>query len=318
MSLQTLKNSLLNKSIIINSTDPDLMARANETAETLINRSYRDKRTDDQIRIHSLEGTIREFAIAQLTGGEINSQTPDFVTFDRNTFGWDVLAHDLYLEIKPQSGSNFNISERTKKTLINNADYYHVIVTVDIKQIDKVHYKVTPMCIITSDNFVKHHKASQYLDKFRNKTYYYSSTSPCIKLNEVELETIEPTQSKNSETDEYYIVNLPVLDSYESETITTIFSRHYPHLTKDWVKSNKRLKIVEGDKTIATIESYNTIAQYANGRFKNTIIRDGKLWFPSYILSLNNLLVLYDDRFAQCKKGRIQVKGQNIMFDLFT
>ena len=126
MSLINLKNALINKSIIIDSSTPELIARANETAETLINRSYRDHRTDDQIRANALEGTIREFAIAKLTGGEINSQTPDFVTFDRNTFAWDILAYDLFIEVKPQRGENFNIRERTKSTLINNSDYYDV------------------------------------------------------------------------------------------------------------------------------------------------------------------------------------------------
>lgn len=303
MSLITLKNALMNKHLIIDASNPEIVSRANETAETLINRSNRDHRSDAQIRAHALEGTIREFAIVELTGGEINSQTPDFVNFDRNTFGWDVLAHDLFIEVKPQRGENFNIRERTKNTLMNNAGYYDVIVTVDIEQLDSTDYKVTPILIIRNEDFVKHVKSSQFKDPFGGDTYFYDSASPCIKLNK----PIIIQEPEVIDADDF-VVQLPELDEYGSETLTTIFSRHYPKLAKEWMASKKRLKIVEGDRSIAVIEPYQTLISYRNGRFKKTIHQFNGLWFPSYALAANNLLELYDSRFAECEAGFIKVK----------
>lgn len=308
MSIQSLKTCLMNKSVIVDIRDPELISRAEETAHTLINRAYRDDRTDEQIRAHSLEGTIREFAIQRLTGGEINSQTPDFVTFDRNTFAWDVLAHDLYIEVKPQRGENFNIRERTKNTLINNADYYDVIVTVDIHKFNSSEYKVTPLMLIRSDHFVKHVKKSQFQQNGL-PTYFYDCTSPCIKLAKPTV-YIKPDISIESDKnpDEDFILQLPKLESYGSETITTIFSRHYPSRCKEWRESGKRLVIMDVDRPVAMIEPFYKLVTYKDGRFKKTMSREGGLWFPSYILAQHKLLELYDSRFAECEAGFIQVK----------
>lgn len=187
MSIETLKAALLGKSIIVDATHPDIVAKATETAETLINRNDRKRqnRSDEMIRTHSLEGTIREYGIHKLVGGEVNTQTPDFVTFDRNTFAWDLHAHDIYLEVKPQKGKHFNISERTRQTLLNNQAFYDYIITVEIYQLNDNpnQYRVTPRMLIRSDHFAKHHRKSQYPDEQGKITYWYSASGPAIKVN---------------------------------------------------------------------------------------------------------------------------------------
>lgn len=187
MSIETLKSALIGKSIIVDATDPNIIAKANETADTLINRDDRKRqnRSDEMIRQHSLEGTIREYGIHQLVGGEVNTQTPDFVTFDRNTFAWDIHAHGVYLEVKPQKGKHFNISERTRQTLLNNGAFYDYIITVEIYQLneDPNLYRVTPRMLIRSDHFAKHNRKSQYSDQYGKTTYWYSASDPAIKVN---------------------------------------------------------------------------------------------------------------------------------------
>lgn len=187
MSIETLKAALLGKSIIVDATDSDIVAKATETAETLINRNDRKRqnRSDEMIRAHSLEGTIREYGIHKLVGGEVNTQTPDFVTFDRNTFAWDLHAHDIYLEVKPQKGKHFNISQRTRETLLNNQAFYDYIITVEIYQLNESPnlYRVTPRMLIRSDHFAKHNRKSQYPDQQGKTTYWYSASDPAIKVN---------------------------------------------------------------------------------------------------------------------------------------
>ncbi len=185
MSIETLKAALLKKSIIVDATHPDIVAKATETAETLINRNDRKRqnRSDEMIRTHSLQGTIREYGIHKLVGGEVNTQIPDFVTFNRNTFGWDLHAHAIYLEVKPQNGTHFNISERTRQTLFNNQAFYDYISTVKIDQLDEKMFRVMPRMLIHSDHFAKYNRKSQYLDERGNTTYWYSASDPAIKLN---------------------------------------------------------------------------------------------------------------------------------------
>lgn len=187
MSIETLKSALLGKSVVIDATDTVVITKANETAETLINRGDRKKqnRSDEMIRQHALEGTIREYGIHKLVGGEVNTQTPDFVTFDRNTFAWDILTHGVYLEVKPQKGKHFNISEQTRQTLLNNQSFYDYIITVEIYQLNENPnlYRVTPRMLIRSDHFAKHNRKSKYLDPYGKVTYWYSASDPAIKVN---------------------------------------------------------------------------------------------------------------------------------------
>lgn len=187
MTIETLKSALVGKNVIVDCTDPNIVAKATETSETLINRSDRGKqnRSDEMIRQHSLEGTIREYGIHQIVGGEVNTQTPDFTTFDRNTFAWDILTHGVYLEVKPQKGKHFNISERTRQTLLNNSSFYDYIITVEIDQLEENAnlYRVTPRMLIRSDHFVKYHRKSQYPDPQGRTTYWYSASGPAIKVN---------------------------------------------------------------------------------------------------------------------------------------
>ena len=185
MTIETLKAALIGKSIIVDATDPEIVAKATETADNLVNNSYkRQHRSAEMVRSHSLEGTIREYGIQKLAGGEVNTQTPDFVTFDRNTFAWDLHTHGIYLEVKPQKGKHFNISERTRQTLLNNCAFYDYIITVEIDQIDDSNlYRVTPRMLIRSDHFAKHVRKSQYPDQYGKTTYWYSSSDPAIKVN---------------------------------------------------------------------------------------------------------------------------------------
>lgn len=187
MSIETLKAALIGRSVVVDASDTYILTKANETSETLINRSDRKRqnRTDEMIRQHSLEGTIREYGIFQLVGGEVNTQKPDFVTFDRNTFAWDIHAHDVYLEVKPQKGKHFNISEQTRQTLLNNQAFYDWIITVEIYKLNESPnlYRVTPRMLIRSDHFAKHVRKSQYPDQNGRTTYWYSSSDPAIKVN---------------------------------------------------------------------------------------------------------------------------------------
>ena len=185
MSIETLKAALIGKSIIVDANDPEIISKAVETSENLITRGDRKRqhRSDEMIRQHSLEGTIREYGVQKLAGGEVNTQTPDFITFDRNTFAWDLHSHGVYLEVKPQKGKHFNISERTRQTLLNNQAFYDYIITVEIDQLDDNQYRVTPRMLIRSDHFAKYNRKSQYPDTRGKTTYWYSASDPAIKVN---------------------------------------------------------------------------------------------------------------------------------------
>lgn len=111
-----------------------------------------------------------------------------------------------------------------------------------------------------------------------------------------------------SKVENSFELELPNLQSHCSDTISMIFSRYYPEKAKEWMKSGLPLKIVDNGRAICTIAPYDELASFSNGRFKNIMHQFGSLWFPTLVFSKNNLLELYDIRFAQCEKGNIQVK----------
>lgn len=109
----------------------------------------------------------------------------------------------------------------------------------------------------------------------------------------------------NTESD-YFVLNLP--KNYDGDSIAKIFMYHKSK-EKDWVKSNKPLKIVEGDKTLAVVNCYDdlmfdfTVSEIMRSYRPN-------LWFPTYAMWKRGLMKLYDDRFAKCNNGMIKLEKE--------
>lgn len=98
--------------------------------------------------------------------------------------------------------------------------------------------------------------------------------------------------------DEFYSLDLP--KNYNGDTISNIFSSHYKNLHTSWAKSGKRLKIVDGDKVVTIIESYNNIMK--NNKIAYVIKSYDKMWLPTGLLAKAGLMKLYDHRFKKTEK----------------
>ena len=105
---------------------------------------------------------------------------------------------------------------------------------------------------------------------------------------------------------DYFVLDLP--KKYDGDSIAKIFMYHKSK-EKAWVKSNKPLKIVEGDKTLAIINCYDdlmldfTVSEIMRSYRPN-------LWFPTYAMWKRGLMKLYDDRFAKCNNGMIKLEKE--------
>jgi hypothetical protein len=108
------------------------------------------------------------------------------------------------------------------------------------------------------------------------------------------------------EDPEYFVLNLP--KKYDSDSIAKIFMYH-KNQEKPWAVSMKPLKIIDGDKTVAIINSYEDLK---NNYVISDIIRQFRptLWLPTYALWKHSLMKLYDDRFAKCNNGTIKVEKE--------
>lgn len=180
--ISRLIESLQGQSIIINASDPEVVSKARDTYKTVTNHGYiQGKRTPDQVLRDAFHGTIREVGIAKLTDGIINQQEPDFS--DRATYGWDLSAYDLKLEIKPQyAGSKyFTIEKKVAKRLFNNREYFDYLLSVVLERISKDEWKVIPSILIQSKHFAKYYENSMYKDW---QVIYNVHSYPCIILNE--------------------------------------------------------------------------------------------------------------------------------------
>lgn len=174
---------LQGQSVVVDASDPEVASKARATHKTITTRKdrYKDPRTDDEILRDSFHGTIREVGIAKLTQGVINEQTP--VWGDRSTYGWDIDTCNLKLEIKPQHGVFFSVSDIVAQRMINNSDHYDYIVTVKIIKMDEgiSMYKVIPCQLIKSKDFARKCTKSMYKN---NQMYYNHKYNPVIKLND--------------------------------------------------------------------------------------------------------------------------------------
>lgn len=182
MTLDNLLKILQGQSVLVDASDPAVVSKAKATYKTVSTRSDRheDLRTDDEILRDSFHGTIREVGISKITQGIVNEQTP--VWADRTTYGWDVEVCDLKLEIKPQHGVFFAVSNKVAKKMINNSDHYDYILTVKIIKMKEgiSMYKVIPCQLIKSKDFARKCTKSMYKD---NQMYYNHKYNPVIKLN---------------------------------------------------------------------------------------------------------------------------------------
>lgn len=116
------------------------------------------------------------------------------------------------------------------------------------------------------------------------------------KSNTSNLAVIEYDPPKIN--DEFYSLDLP--KNYNGDTISNIFSSHYKTLHTSWAKSGKRLKIVDGDKVVTIIESYNNIMK--NNKIAYVIKSYNKMWLPTGLLAKAGLMKLYDHRFKKTEK----------------
>ena len=179
----------LSKPFVKVSLTDEIIQRVRETAQNIIDRDYdagRGFRTEKQISHDCLIGTIREAGIKLLTGGEFNNQLYDHTK--RQTYCWDVTAHDFTLEVKPQSktSKNFNFGSQVYKVLMNNAEAngFEMIVTCDVSEQNADNtYHVYPVSLITRDQFRTYCKQSQFKDKRGKPSYYYPENAPHFKLN---------------------------------------------------------------------------------------------------------------------------------------
>ena len=183
MTFEDLKTiaDMLSAPVIVDSTDSSLVARAKETQNTVVNREdfVRDSRTPDEVLENSLLGYIGEFGVIQLTNGIWNPKTPDFVNFDRDSFGWDILVlNRIKLEIKHQSSEYFTVSHNRYQMLVNNQKYYDLIVTTKNEPIDNKYWKVTPRLLITPKDYIDNTKKSVYnKDNTKYPKMYYDHKS---------------------------------------------------------------------------------------------------------------------------------------------
>lgn len=171
----------LNFSIKIPKDDTEIESKAHETAlgVSAIHQSARN-RTYLQIKEDCFYGTAREVGVARLGSGVVNHQEPDFVSYDRSTFGWDVQIENLRLEIKPHTGKYFSVSKSVRQKLINNQSEYDAIVSVEVRDVEDC-VEIIPRLIIPSECVeTRHFRVS----KFNNNQYYYDHfNGPCYELN---------------------------------------------------------------------------------------------------------------------------------------
>jgi hypothetical protein len=105
---------------------------------------------------------------------------------------------------------------------------------------------------------------------------------------------------------EYFVLNLP--EKYDSDSIAKIFM-YNKNKENAWIKSNKPLKIVDGDKTLAVVNCYQDLMD-------NSIISkimnsyESNVWIPTYAVWKQGLMKLYDNRFAKCKNGMIELEKE--------
>jgi hypothetical protein len=183
--IDNLVEKLQRRTITIDSDDTNITEKILQTANGVISRGNygvsKMTRAPEQVLMDCIEGTVREYGIAQLAGGQVNEQLPDFETHDRDTYGWDVLACDLRLEIKPQRGNYFNFSEQTLRVLLNNKNHFNYIVTADVRLIENTSkYEIIPKMIIESEDFAANYKLSQFQKNPGSPTYYFGKTPKTI------------------------------------------------------------------------------------------------------------------------------------------
>lgn len=105
---------------------------------------------------------------------------------------------------------------------------------------------------------------------------------------------------------DYFVLDLP--KKCDGDSIAKIFMYH-KNKEKAWVKSNKPLKIVEGDKILATVNCYDDLMlDFAVSEIMRSYRPN--LWFPTYAMWKRGLMKLYDNRFAKCNNGMIKLEKE--------
>jgi hypothetical protein len=109
----------------------------------------------------------------------------------------------------------------------------------------------------------------------------------------------------NTDSD-YFVLDLP--KKYDGDSIAKIFMYHKDK-EKAWVKSNKPLKIIDGDKTLAIVNCYDDLMSDFT---VSKVMRNYRpnIWLPTYAIWKRGLMKLYDNRFATCNNGIIKLEKE--------
>lgn len=110
------------------------------------------------------------------------------------------------------------------------------------------------------------------------------------------------------EDPEYFVLELP--KKHDGDSIAKIFM-YYKDKAKPWTISMKPLKIIDGNKTVAIINSYEDLK---NNHVVSNIMSKYRrgIWLPTFALWQQSLIKLYDKRFAECNNGTIKVEKELI------
>lgn len=142
-------------------------------AEKIFNDKYKRRgRSYDQVFKSCFYGRIAEVGVKKLLKAEdkLDVFNDAWDVKDRSTYGCDLIAVGMRVEVKSQKGEWFDMPNDGLKTLRNNiaAKVLDVVVTASYKQSENG-YVVTPRFIIDPYKMLQYVKPSHYRD---NKSFF--------------------------------------------------------------------------------------------------------------------------------------------------
>lgn len=157
-----------------------LLERVTEMSHNIADRNT-SSRSYEQIYKDTLQGVIREYAVAQFLDGYLNPK--QFDISDRDSYGWDVGAiihgETYRFEVKPtpDTGKYFSFSESIYRVLQNNimSGVVDAIITVAVTTEEDGTRTCRPRHLIPVNDFEKNVHKSMYAN--RGRAYYFNHKS---------------------------------------------------------------------------------------------------------------------------------------------
>ena len=155
---------------------PELNARLTKMANSIYRCPVRNRNKRDYKNVmHSVEKTMVEHALVQLTGMQLNPS--EFNQTDRNTYAWDVVdpEQSTKFECKRWAERWLSFHPENIATFSKNTDIIDYLVSGKVFKTHD-HFTVAFHLVADAKNFEKYVRPSQY----DNKCYYdHNRASQC-------------------------------------------------------------------------------------------------------------------------------------------